>query len=160
MMEASVGKIIKNDYLAFVLAIGGPIALGISGFAFGLGMVPAWRGRGGQTVDEPFKAALCIAACVLTGLLFALLTRRIARIKRILRAGPRATAVIADVGFFKDRGRVEFEYEHAGRKHRSGTAIMKTRQTAAFAPGAKIEVAVDPRNPSKAFIVELYEAGV
>lgn len=44
--------------------------------------------------------------------------------------------------------RVEFEYEHAGRKQRLGTAIMKNRRTAAVAPG----------NPSKALIVELYGA--
>ena len=156
MAEASIGKIIKNDYAAFLLVVGGPIALGIAGLTLALGFIPRARGAGGQEVHPQVVIAMGIVAIVITALLLALLARRVSWIKRVVRTGPKAQAVITAVAFFKDRGRVEFEYAHAGQTLRSGTAIMKNRQTESYASGVKIEVAIDLKNPLKALIIELY----
>jgi hypothetical protein len=156
MRQPSIGKIILNDYASFLLAIGGPIALAITAFTAALGFIPRAGARGGRAVDPQFAAAACVFAVIITVLLLFLLARRISRIKRILAAGPRTKASVLDVGFFKDRGRIEFEYTHNGRQYTTGTAIMKNKQTTAISPGDEIEVAVDPDNPRKAFVVQLY----
>ena len=128
MKAVSTGKIIKNDYAAFLMTIGGP--------QFAVGMI--------------------VVATILTVLLFVLLAKRIAKIKRILNTGPRATATITDISFFKDRGRVEFQYTNNSQEHNTGAAIMKNKQTETFTAGSQIEVVLDPERPSKAMIVELY----
>ena len=156
MKEISTGKVIKNDYAAFLMTIGGPIFLAISAFTAAFGLIPSVRGRGGQDVDPQFAVGMCVVAAILTVLLFVLLAKRIAKIKRILNTGPRVTATITDINFFKDRGRVEFQYTHDSHEHNTGAAIMKNKQTETFAVGSQIEVALDPEHPSKAMIVELY----
>lgn len=156
MSKVSTGKIIKNDYAAFLLTIGGPISLAISGFAAVFSFIPGGRGQAGQAVDPQFARGMCVVAALLTVLLFALLAKRISRLKRIIGTGPRATATVREIGFFKDRGRVEFEYVHDGQQYQTRTAVMENKQTKALVSGSEIEVAMDPMNPEKALIVQLY----
>ncbi|HUE71078.1 MAG TPA: DUF3592 domain-containing protein [Pirellulaceae bacterium] len=157
MHQVSTRKIILNDYVAFLLTIGGPIALAISAFTAVFGFIPSIRNRGGQEVDPQFIIGMCVVAVVLTLLLFFLLWRRIARIRNILATGPRTKAKVLGIGFFKDRGRIDFEYTHNGQQYATGTAVMKNQQTTSIAAGDEIEVALDPENPLKALIVHLYE---
>jgi hypothetical protein len=156
MSQASTGKIIMNDYAAFLLTIGGPIALAISAFTAAFGFIPSIRHRGGQQVDPQFIMGMCVVAVVVTMLLFYMLSRRISRIKRILADGSRTKAKVLEIGFIKDRGRIEFEYTYGGQQHRTGTAVMKNKQTTAISPGDEIEVALDPVDPRRAFVVQLY----
>jgi hypothetical protein len=154
--SVSTGRVIKNDFAAFVMTIGGPIFLAISVFAAVFGFLPEVRGRGGQDIDPRAALALCAVAGFVTVLLFAMLARRISRIKRVLQTGPRALATVSEIDFIKDRGRVEFQYTYNGEAHHAGMAIMKNQQTEAIATGSEIEVALDPANPGKALIVQLY----
>jgi hypothetical protein len=156
MNRVSTGKIIKNDYAAFLMTIGGPIALAISAFTAFYGFVPHLRGRGGQEVDPQSAIVICVVAGLVTVLLLLMLAKRISRLKRILQTGSKLIATVTDVAFFKDRGRVEFHYIHDGEDIHAGTAIMKNKETEAIISGAQIEVAIDPANPKKALIVRLY----
>ena len=158
MPQPSISKIILNDYAAFLLTIGGPIALALSAFTAAFGFLPSVRKRGGQEVDPQFIIGISVAATILTAFLFYLLSRRVSRIKKVLANGPRATAKVTEIGFFKDRGRVEYEYIHNAQTHKTGTAIMKNKQTTAIDSGDEIEVAIDPGNPNWALIVQLYVA--
>ena len=63
--------------------------------------------------------------------------------------------ILNDYGAFL-RGRIEFEYRHNGQEHRTGVAVMKNKQTTAISPGDEIEVALDPDNAGKAYVVHLY----
>jgi hypothetical protein len=99
---------------------------------------------------------MCVIAVVVTVVLFYLLSRRISRIKRILADGSRTKARVLQIGFVKDRGRIEFEYTHNGRQYRTGVAVMKNKQTTAISQGDEIEVAVDPDDPRNAFVLQLY----
>jgi len=105
MNRVSTGKIIKNDYAAFLLTIGGPIALAISGFAAVFSFIPGGRGQAGQAIDPQFAMGMCVVAALLTVLLFALLAKRISRLKRIIETGPRATATVTEIGFFNSLSR-------------------------------------------------------
>ncbi len=156
MNRVSTAKMVKNDYAAFLMTIGGPIALAISAFTAFYGFVPRLRGRGGQEVDPQSAVVICVVAGLVTVLLLFMLAKRISRLKRILQTGPRVVATVSDVAFFKDRGRVEFQYIQDGEDIHAGTAIMKNKETEAIIPGAQIEVAIDPENPKKALIVRLY----
>lgn len=157
MSEISTFKVIKNDFGAFLLTIIGPIFLGISGYAAVTGGIPEFRRRGGGSIDSETATALFIGSVILTVVLFLLLLWRISRLKRILRTGPRAKAVVTAIGFVKDRGRIEYRYVHDGRLHDTGSAIMKNQATQALAEDDQIEVAIDPTNPRKALIVQLFE---
>jgi hypothetical protein len=157
MAKVSPAKIIKNDYAALLLTIGGPILLVISGFSAVFGFLPGIRGRGGQQVESTFAFAACFVALCLTVLFFYLLAKRVAKIKRIISEGPRVEATITDIGFVKDRGRIEFRYSYGGTEYRTGSAVMKNRQTSALASGAKLEVAIDPNQLNKAVIPSLFE---
>ena len=156
MSEISTLKVIKNDFGAFLLAIFGPISLIISGYVAVTGVLPRFRGRGGGAVDPETNTLFLVASAILTVILFLLLLRRISRLKRILRTGPRVQALVTGISFVKDRGRVEFRYVHEGRLHDSGCAIMKNPTTEALTKDEQIEVAIDPANPKKALIVELF----
>ena len=157
MSEISTIKVIKNDFGAFLLTIFGPIMLALSAYTAVTGVVPAYRRRGGGTIDPDTSSALFVGSAILTIVLFLLLLRRISRLKRILRTGPRALAMVTGIGFVKDRGRVEFRYVHEGRLHDSGSAIMKNPATQELAKGTQVEVALDPANPKKALIIQLFE---
>lgn len=158
MHQVSIRKIILNDYAAFLLTVGGPVMLALSVFAAVFGFIPRIRRRGGRVIDPELAIVFCVVAVILTAVLLCLLSRRIGRIKAILLSGPRAKARVLEIGFLKDRGRIEFEYAHQGRQHRTGSAIMKNKRTTAIHSGDEIEVALDPGDASRAFVVELYRA--
>ncbi len=138
------------------MSIGGPILLAISAFAVLFGFIPRLRPRPVLEVDSQFVIVMSIATGVLTVVLLLLLARRVSRLKRVVEMGTRISATVADIGFFRDRGRVEFQYTYEGQEYRTGTVIMKNSQTQAIAAGAQIEVAIDPRKPGKVVIVQLY----
>jgi hypothetical protein len=154
--QPSTSKILLNDYAAFLLAIGGPIAIAVSALTAAFGFIPSIRNRGGQEVDAQFTVGMCVVAGVFAVLMFVLLLRRIAHIKRVLASGVRTSAKVLEVGFFKDRGRIEFEYTHHGQEHRTGIAVMKNKETTAISPGDEIELALEPENAAKAYVVQLY----
>jgi hypothetical protein len=158
MSTTSNRIIILNDYAAFIMAITGPMALVVSACALLFGLIPRVRNRGGHD-EVPFELSvgLFVASVILTAILFFFLSRRLARIKRIFAEGTRTKAKVVEVRFDKDRGRIEFEYPIDGQIHRTGNAIMKNKKTSSFALGDEIEVALDPENPRKALLVQLYE---
>lgn len=152
----SIGRILKNDFAAFLLAIGGPIAFSIATYAGLTGSIPKFRRYAGRLIDRDDALEITLGASLVTVLLLFFLFRRISRIKRVLASGPRTMAKVAGLEFHKDRGRLEFEYEHLGIPYRAGVGVMKNRQTTAIAIGDSIEVAVDPAEPGKALVVALY----
>ncbi|NLF32831.1 MAG: DUF3592 domain-containing protein [Planctomycetes bacterium] len=159
MKRIRTGRIILNDYPSFLLTIGGPVFLGVGAFVMIFGFIPPTRyGRGGQQVDPLFGFWAFATAAVVASLMLVLLAARLARMKAILTSGPRATATVLRIEFFRDRGRVEYEYVHEGRTIASGSAIMKNRTTSALSPGDDIEVAIDPARPNRALPVQLFEA--
>lgn len=156
MRRASLARIIKNDYLAFLCAVGGPIMLAIAIFGGIFGFVPRARFFGVNEVDPATVRIYFAIALVLTLALFSVLAQRFNRIERMVHKGEPTTARIVFVRFFRDRGRMEYEYEHGENVYRAGTAIMKNKDTRDFAPGQEIEVMIDPDNPGKAIPVALY----
>jgi len=121
MRKVLVRKIILNDYVAFLLTVGGPVALALSAFTATMGFIPSIRNRGGQEVDPQFIIGICAVAVIVTVLLFFLLSRRISRIKSILADGPRAKATVLWIGFVKDRRRLSCSYTAHNQSLKSPT---------------------------------------
>ena len=156
MQSISVKRTILNDYAAFLLAITGPIflVLSIAGGVFGF--LPEVKRPGSIPVTPETAVVGAIASLVLTLVLLFLLYRRIARIRRIIQTGERVEGGITDIRFIKDRGRVTFRYVLNGQVVEGGAPVMKNATTLQLIPGTVVELALDPEDPSRAIVVELY----
>lgn len=141
---ASTTKIIQNDYptlLSFIF----PIVMS------GLYLYLVISGNTGTT-----NLTLSIIFACITLISIAVLIWRIQTIKNICNDGLEVIAMISNVSFFRDRGRVDYIYTHQGQKHISGNAIHKTKQTQALSVGMEVIIMVDRNNPKRAFIRDLY----
>lgn len=156
MQSISVKRTILNDYAAFLLAITGPIflVLSIAGGVFGF--LPEVKRPGSIPVTPETAVVGAVVSLVLTVVLLFMLYRRVARIKRIIQTGERVEGGITDVRFIKDRGRVTFRYVRNGQVIEGGAPVMKNATTLQLIPGTVVELALDPEDPFKAFVVELY----
>jgi membrane-bound metal-dependent hydrolase YbcI (DUF457 family) len=81
---------------------------------------------------------------------------RVRLIKGIIENGIEAKATISSISFYKDRGRVEYIYNHEGQKYMRGNGIMKTKRTKNLRVDDTVIVMIDPGNPGKALIRDLY----
>ena len=156
MQSISVKRTILNDYAAFHLALTGPIflVLSIAGGVFGF--LPEVKRPGSIPVTPETAVFGAVVSLVLTVVLLFFLFRRIARIRRIIQTGQRVEGGITSVTFFKDRGRVNFRYPVNGEVIEGGAPIMKNATTLQLIPGTVVELALDPEDPSRAIVVELY----
>ena len=156
LRKVSTGRILKNDYpsLLMLICIGVIWVAAIGGGIFGF--LPKRRGGGTVEVDSTMMMILIVVAVIVTLMLGWLAAKRIDDIKRVIRVGPEVKGHIQSITFFKDRGRVEYEYQHKGQTYQSGNAIWKNRKTTRLQNGDEITLIVDPKNPSRAFIASLY----
>jgi len=63
---------------------------------------------------------------------------------------------VVDVYWHKDRGRIEYTYTYQSKDYRHGNGMMKTRMTARISVGDEVKLIVDPQNPKRALIRNLY----
>ena len=154
--NAQTGRILRNDYpsLLMLLCISVMWVIAIGGSA--LGFLPTRRGGGAVEVDSTMMTVMIVAAVVGTFVFGWLAARRIQDIKRIINTGPEVQGRIQTIGFFKDRGRVEYTYEYDNQLHHAGNAIWKNRETMQLQAGDEVMLIVDPDKPSRAFVASLY----
>ncbi len=142
-MNYSVGKIIANDWPSLASAVGIPIIWGIY-YAF-----PYIR---------PGAALISILLPILISAALALvLAGRVRRVARLFSSGILTRAVVTDLRIERDRGRLEFAFEHGGRRISSWMPVHKTAAVMALIPGTAIEVLCDPEKPEKAIVKSLFE---
>jgi len=70
--------------------------------------------------------------------------------------GVEVVGQITGIGFYRDRGRVEYAYTHLGQTYSGGHGIMKTGRTEMLRVGGQVVLLVDPNNPRSALIRDLY----
>ncbi|QDU93639.1 DUF3592 domain-containing protein [Lignipirellula cremea] len=153
--NAPTSRILKNDYfsLLMLLFIGGVWMMAIGGSI--IGALPEHQGEPFE-VNIPLVVLLVVIAVVVTLLLGWLARQRIGDFKRIISSGPEVQGRIQSIHFFKDRGRVEYDYQFEGESYHAGNAIWKNRETTPFREGDAITLILDPDKPSRAFIAALY----
>ncbi|HEX9838566.1 MAG TPA: DUF3592 domain-containing protein, partial [Anaerolineales bacterium] len=77
-------------------------------------------------------------------------------ISSVFEDGTEAKGVVTGLSFFRGRGRVQYSYTFQGEKQTSDNAINKNGRTRKLRVGEAVTVIVDPNDPKRAFIREIY----
>jgi len=96
---------------------------------------------------------LAIAATVIG---IPVLVQRYRIISSVFAEGAQTKGIVTSLSFFRGRGRAEYSYTFQGAKQVSANAINKNSRTRKLRVGEAVTVIVDPNNPKRAFIREIY----
>ena len=153
--KPSIIRIIQSDYLALIGVIVPVVSLIMYICVAYFGYFPGLRGRDPiqGTEGAPVFFYLFIIGLVL-GLPLAFW--RIRTIQQLFLKGVEVVGQITAISFYRDRGRVEYSYSHAGQAYSGGNAIMKTGRTQQLRSGNQIVLLVNPQEPKRALIRDLY----
>jgi len=156
MQNLSLKKLLLNDSLARLLASGSLLFLLLTAFADGFAFLPRQESSTGFSIDAAGIIEWSYLSLMLAALSALLLALRIRQIGKILSSGPRITATLLDVRFFKERARIDYEYTIYRMQNRSSLKIARNAQTESLAAGDEIELALDPFDCTKSYFVDLY----
>jgi hypothetical protein len=138
----SLFRVISTDYPSF-LSVLFPIVFG--GFSIYFFF----------TRNDAFQLFLLLAiGATVVGV--PVLVQRYRVISSVFADGSEAKGVVTGLSFFRGRGRVEYSYTFKGEKQVSANAINKNSRTRKLRVGEAVTVIVDPNNPKRAFIQEIY----
>lgn len=143
-MRPRLRRIVHTDYVALMGAVMAPVALGVC--------LPYHYFTAGA-IDPMFVATIVLPICVAGPLLVAW---RVWRINRLFTNGESVPGRIDAVHLFRDRGRIEFGFEHTGQTLKSWMPIHVTDAVLALQPGQEVELLVDPQRPRNAIIKRLF----
>ena len=144
-MKPRLSRILWTDWpaLFFLLAI--PL-IWVAGFLFPLKRPSASFGS-----FEMFTIAAPISLVAGRFLVW-----RILRIRALFQRGHLTKGRITGIRIARDRGRLEFSYDFAGRPFQSWMPVHKNKQVLAFQIDQEVDVLVDPRRPHTAIVRDLY----
>lgn len=143
-------QILWTDYTAFIHAV-----LLVMVWVVFIAWVPSWRTSG--PIISPKMAPYYLGFCLLISFIsLAMLAYRVYLVKMIFSQGDQVRGRITKIEFRRDRGRVEYVFIYKGEERRVRAGIHRTKQTLALKKGARVIIMVDPSNPEKAFIHDLY----
>ena len=146
----SLSRIIWTDYIAFISVIF-PAVIWIVCLAW----IPDWR-REGPIIPvwmAPYVLVFCLFVTLLGSLVLAW---RVWLINAIFRKGSVVSGQITFVSLKRDRGRLDYTFNFEDETYESGVSIHRNAQTKELRSGAKIILLVDPKNPKRAFMRDLY----
>ena len=84
------------------------------------------------------------------------LLQRYKTISSVFENGEQTKGVVTSIGFFRGRGNVDYSYTFRGEKLTSRNAINRNGRTRNLRVGQTVKVVVDPDNPKRAFIQDIY----
>lgn len=153
--KPSIIRIIQSDYLALLGVLVPVVSLIMYVSVAYFGYFPGLRGR---DPIQGTEGAPIFFYLFIIGLVFGLPLAfwRIQTIQKIFSKGMEVVGQITNISFYRDRGRVEYSYSYEGHAYSSGNAIMKTRQTQQLRSGNQIALLVNPDEPQRALIRDLY----
>jgi hypothetical protein len=149
----SVGRILKRDWPSFVFAgsitVWWLLVLG----AYLLAAVCYPRDSESWLIAH----LMGVVGLVLTGLLGTVLVRRIHIIKQAFGCGEMVQGEVLGVGEnSEDVGYAVVAYQYQGRQYLVSNVTEGAVGRGGLTPGARVDLMVDPRTPSRAFIAKLY----
>jgi hypothetical protein len=153
--KPSLVRIIQSDYLALLGILVPVVSLIMYVCVAYFGYFPGLRGRDPiqGTEGAPLFFYLFIIGLVI-GLPLAIW--RVRSIQQMFANSVEVNGQVTDISFFRDRGRVEYSYSYQGQNYSGGNAIMKTGKTLQLRPGSQIMLLVNPNEPKRALIRDLY----
>jgi hypothetical protein len=144
-------KIIRTDYLSS-LAIIAPligIVLYVLTGVFGLHIFR----RGQDVTDVPLTLGMALIATVIG---VPLLFWRLKSIQSLFERAIEVPGNILSANFHRGRGRIEFSYFLQGEEYRGGAAVQDNYTVRRMLSRDEVIVVVDPSNPKKAFLRDLF----
>ena len=138
----SLFRIVSTDYSSYLSVL----------FPFVFGIFTLYFFNTENTSSQLF---LLITA-VVTIIGVPTLIQRYRAISSVFANGTETKGVITHIGFLRGRGRVEYSYNARGEKHTSSNAINRNGRTRKLRIGQNVQVMVDPDDPKRAFIQEIY----
>jgi hypothetical protein len=70
--------------------------------------------------------------------------------------GSTVSAIISEIWFFRGRGRINYTYTFRGHEFITGDDVFPTKIARSFRAGDRVTVLLDPDNPDRAIISDLY----
>ncbi len=142
--EPRMWRILKSDYLSRVLGTASLVL-----WALYLASAFGFLHRTGGTIYLLF-------AGVVTAISVPLFFVRLQRIKHLFANGILIKGEIERVQFLKGASRVEYKFSFGSQEIKTGAAVNKTATVKQLRAGQQVELVVDPQNPKRSFIVDLY----
>ena len=138
----SLIKIIRTDYYAFLSFL---FLVIIWGFfilfqLFGYG-----------NPDSAFIIVLAVSA-----LAIAVGIWRIQTILALFSIGIELSATVTEIWFFRGRGRIDCKFTYRGHDYLSGSDVVPTRDAKNLGVGDRLNVIVDPDNPTRSMVLDLF----
>lgn len=140
----SLFKLLTTDYMAFMSVVFPMISWGI--------YVYFLLSKKGELPDS----SLPIVFGAITVIALIVLIWRITLINSVFAEGIEVNGTIKRIYFYRDRGRVLFDYTFMGEKIDAGSMVMRNKRTIVLQPGMQVVVVVDQNHPKRALIRDLY----
>jgi hypothetical protein len=138
----SLFRIARTDYLASLTVLA-PVVV------WGMAVIFPLLGQ----TDAAFYVSLASAVTVVA---LPVLLWRTSVVSNTLTNGIDVAGVISSAGFFRGRGRISYIYSYQGEKLQSSNAVQQNKQASALTVGSSVTVVLDPNNPKRAFIRDIY----
>lgn len=142
--QASLKKIIKNDYMAFTAFLFPLVICFVYVLQYFL------DGRSPVNLTQNILLGSLVLVAIVS------LAWRINLINGIFNDGIETRAVIDHVSFYRDRGRVRYTYTFRDEQYLSTSAVMKTKVTRQYQVGQSLIVLVDQNKPKRTVIRDLF----
>jgi hypothetical protein len=153
--KPSIVRIIQSDYLALIGVLFPVVALILYICVAYFGFFPGFRGHDPilGTEGAPLFFYLFIVGMAIG---VPLEIWRIRSIQKIFSKSVEVIGQVTNISFYRDRGRVEYSYRYQDQAYSGGNAIMKTGKTKQLHPGSQVALLVNPDEPKRALIRDLY----
>jgi hypothetical protein len=138
----SIRRIIETDYIAYISILAPVIMWGVYAFSY-------FSGR-----ETGTTYTITLTAITVAGLLALIWRYRL--FSTVFDDGQQTQATISRVSFYRDRGRIDYEYTYMGQQYKSGNAVHKISRVTGLKIGDRVTVMIDRNKPNRAFIKDLY----
>lgn len=81
---------------------------------------------------------------------------RIQMILALFNSGIKLSATITESWFFRGHGRINYAYTYRGHDYLSGNDLVPTGDAKRLRVGDRVTVIIDPDNPARAIIMDLF----
>lgn len=155
-MKPKLLKIVKNDYLVLLSFVAPLVIWGIFLFLYFNGTISG-VGRNKSLVLAASDAPFFLIMAIIFSLVFVSIgVWRIKQIKNIFSNGIEVTGKVLKITFYKDRGRLEYEYTLEDYSYRSNVGIHKTGEVIELQSGHPLKIIVHRDNSLKSVVADLY----
>jgi hypothetical protein len=150
--QLSVGRILKRDWASFILSVT-IIFMWLATTCYFVAVTPNSEDKEDRLMDS----LMGVGTLLVTAVSGTVIVWRLLLIRRVFARGEVVPGRILHLGEnSEDIGYAVIAYQYQGREHRVKNVTEGLVGRGGFAPGDPVDLVVDPRKPSRAFVVKLY----